>query len=88
MQLGMIELGRMGANMVRRLSRGGHQYVVFDLNPTVVQALVHEGAVGTASVDELIERLTPPRAVWVMVPGQWSTRHLMTLSLVSDRMIL
>jgi 6-phosphogluconate dehydrogenase len=70
----------MGANMVRRLLRGGHQCVVFDLNPTAVQALVHEGAVGTASVDELIKRLTPPRAVWVMVPAAVVDRTLNDLA--------
>jgi 6-phosphogluconate dehydrogenase len=76
MQLGMIGLGRMGANMVRRLLRGGHQCVVFDMNPTTVQTLVHEGAVGTSSIGELIERLTPPRAVWVMVPAAVVDRTL------------
>ena len=69
MQLGMIGLGRMGANMVSRLLRGGHQCVVFDRNPTTVQTLVNEGAVGTASLDEFVARLTPPRVAWVMVPA-------------------
>ena len=76
MQLGMIGLGRMGANMVSRLLRGGHQCVVFDMNPTAVQTLVHEGAVGTASLDEFVERLTPPRVVWVMVPAAVVDRTL------------
>lgn len=69
MQLGMIGLGRMGANMVRRLLRGGHQCVVHDVHPEAVQALVEEGATGAFSLDELVEKLTPPRAIWLMVPA-------------------
>lgn len=69
MQLGMIGLGRMGANMVRRLMRGGHHCVVFDRNPEQVERLTAEGAEGAGSLDDLIRRLTPPRAVWVMVPA-------------------
>jgi 6-phosphogluconate dehydrogenase len=80
MQLGMIGLGRMGANMVRRLLRGGHQCVVFDMNPTAVQALVNEGAVGTASLDEFVGRLTPPRVAWLMTPAAVVDRTLGDLS--------
>src|SRR5262245_52842075 len=69
MQLGMIGLGRMGANMVRRLMRGGHECVVFDRHPDVVKAMVSEGAVGVASLDELAKKLSKPRAVWLMVPA-------------------
>jgi len=69
MQLGMIGLGRMGANMVRRLLRAGHQCVVYDRTPAVVQGLVKEGAVGASSLDELAEKLTRPRSVWLMVPA-------------------
>jgi len=69
MQLGMIGLGRMGANMVRRLTRGGHQCVVFDLNPANVQQLVTEGAGGSGSIEEFIGKLTQPRAIWLMVPA-------------------
>src|SRR5271155_4159210 len=69
MQLGMIGLGRMGANMVRRLTRGGHQCVVFDLNPANVQQLVSEGAGGSGSIEEFIGKLTQPRAIWLMVPA-------------------
>ncbi len=69
MQIGMIGLGRMGSNMVRRLVRGGHQCVVQDLAPAAVQALVRDGAVGTASLDELVAKLTKPRVVWLMVPA-------------------
>ncbi len=69
MQLGMIGLGKMGANMVCRLIRGGHRCVVFDVNPENVQRLTAEGAVGASSLDDLIGRLRAPRAVWVMVPA-------------------
>jgi 6-phosphogluconate dehydrogenase len=69
MQIGMIGLGRMGANMVRRLMRGGHHCVVFDVNPDNVQRLTGEGAFGASSIDDLIGRLTKPRIVWVMVPA-------------------
>lgn len=69
MQIGMIGLGRMGANMVRRLMRGGHECVVFDLNPQNVQQLANEGAVGISSIDEFKSKLQKPRTVWVMVPS-------------------
>jgi 6-phosphogluconate dehydrogenase len=69
MQLGMIGLGRMGANMVRRLMRAGHECVVYDLHPDAVQALAKEGAVGAASLDDFVRRLTKPRAAWMMVPA-------------------
>src|SRR5438105_1641659 len=69
MQLGMIGLGRMGANMVRRLMRGGHECVVFDLSADNVKQLAGEGAIGAASVDDFIAKLSKPRAVWIMVPA-------------------
>jgi len=69
MQVGMIGLGRMGANMVRRLMRGGHELVVHDAVPAAVQALAREGAVGAESLDDLVRRLRPPRVVWLMVPA-------------------
>jgi 6-phosphogluconate dehydrogenase len=69
MQLGMIGLGRMGANMVRRLERGGHQCVVFDANQASVQELAKEGPTGAQSLDDFIAKLQPPRAVWLMVPA-------------------
>jgi 6-phosphogluconate dehydrogenase len=69
MQLGMIGLGRMGANMVRRLVRGGHQCVVYDANPQAAQTLAGEGAVAAASLKDFVQRLTPPRAAWLMVPA-------------------
>ena len=69
MQLGMIGLGRMGANMVRRLMRGGHECVVFDMYPASVTQLAGEGAAGSDSLDDFIDKLTAPRAVWLMVPA-------------------
>src|ERR1700748_943351 len=69
MQLGMIGLGRMGANMVRRLEKNGHQCVVFDRTPATVDALAKEGAAGASSIDDFIKKLNKPRAVWLMVPA-------------------
>jgi 6-phosphogluconate dehydrogenase len=69
MQLGMIGLGRMGANMVRRLMRGGHGCVVHDVSPEATRALAGEGATPGLSLDELVAKLTPPRAIWLMVPA-------------------
>lgn len=69
MQLGMIGLGRMGANMVRRLVRAGHECVVFDIFPESVAGLAAEGAVGSASMEDLTSKLSSPRAVWLMVPA-------------------
>ncbi|HEX7125502.1 MAG TPA: decarboxylating 6-phosphogluconate dehydrogenase [Thermodesulfobacteriota bacterium] len=69
MQLGMIGLGRMGGNMVRRLVRAGHECVVYDRRPAAVEALASEGALGADSLDDLVRRLARPRAVWLMVPA-------------------
>src|SRR5574337_323981 len=81
MQLGMIGLGRMGANMVRRLLRGGHECVVFDANPDRVRALAQEGATAAMSLDELARTLIKPRAAWVMVPaGEPTEQTVMALS--------
>ncbi|HVR96135.1 MAG TPA: NAD(P)-binding domain-containing protein, partial [Thermoanaerobaculia bacterium] len=66
MQIGMIGLGRMGGNMVRRLLRGGHECVVFDLNPKAVAELAGEGATGAGSLDDFVAKLTPPRTAWIM----------------------
>src|ERR1700689_5865672 len=69
MQLGMIGLGRMGANMVRRLLKAGHECVVFDRSPESVAQLGKDGASGSSSLDEFLGKLKPPRAVWLMVPA-------------------
>jgi 6-phosphogluconate dehydrogenase len=69
MQLGMIGLGRMGANMVRRLMRGGHECVVFDRTRDAVQKMAAEGATGSASIEDFVKKLKKPRAVWLMVPA-------------------
>ncbi len=69
MQLGMIGLGRMGANLVRRLMRDGHECVVYDTDPAVVAQVGSEGAVGVSSLTELVEALRTPRAAWIMVPA-------------------
>ena len=69
MQLGMVGLGRMGANMVRRLIKGGHQCVVFDLSPKAVQEMVKEKAVGASSFAEFVKQMDKPRAIWLMVPA-------------------
>ncbi len=69
MQLAMVGLGRMGANMVRRLIKGGHECVVYDRSSDAVQALVKEGATGSSSLEDLAAKLKKPRAVWLMVPA-------------------
>src|SRR3954467_10522471 len=69
MQLGMIGLGRMGANMVRRLQKGGHEGVVFDRSPATVNQLASEGATGSSSLDDFVKKLSKPRAVRLMVPA-------------------
>jgi 6-phosphogluconate dehydrogenase len=69
MQIGMIGLGRMGANMVRRLMDGGHQCVVHDVSAEAIRAMAEHGAVPAASLDELVAKLTQPRAIWLMVPA-------------------
>jgi 6-phosphogluconate dehydrogenase len=69
MEIGLVGLGRMGANMVRRLQKGGHHCVVFDVNPENVKKLVGEGSAGASSLEDLVRKLPKPRAVWVMVPA-------------------
>src|SRR4051795_9906379 len=69
MQLGMVGLGRMGANIVRRLTKAGHDCVVYDVNADAVKELSGEGATGTGSLEEFVQALTAPRAAWVMVPA-------------------
>src|SRR5690606_41770919 len=81
MQLGMIGLGRMGANLVRRVVRAGHEAVVYDVDPAAVAALTdgtEAGSItGAASIAELVEKLSPPRAVWVMVPAAHASAVVM-----------
>ncbi|HSE52522.1 MAG TPA: decarboxylating 6-phosphogluconate dehydrogenase [Gemmatimonadales bacterium] len=80
MQLGMIGLGRMGGNMVRRLMRAGHECVVYDVNPPAVQALAGEGATGSDSLAGLVQTLRQPRAVWLMVPAALVDQTMADLS--------
>ena len=80
MQLGMVGLGRMGSNMVRRLMAGGHECVVFDIDSRAVEGMAGEGATGAQSIEDLMKRLQPPRAVWVMVPaGEITDRTIAAL---------
>src|SRR5258706_16091293 len=69
MQLGMIGLGRMGGNIVRRLSRKGHECVVFDQNPAAIKALVGKGVTGATDLKRFVSKLEKPRTVWVMLPA-------------------
>ena len=78
MQLGMVGLGRMGGNMVRRLMKGGHACVACDLNPESVKPLVKEGAEGSTSLKELVQKLKKPRAAWIMVPAGEATEQTVT----------
>jgi 6-phosphogluconate dehydrogenase len=78
MQLGMVGLGRMGSNMVRRLMRDGHACVVFDVIPDAVAALASDGATGTASIADLVAELNTPRSVWVMVPAGATTGRVIS----------
>jgi 6-phosphogluconate dehydrogenase len=73
MELGVVGLGRMGANISRRLMRDGHRCLAFDLDPAAVERLATEGAVGAASLEDLVAALHPPRIVWVMVPAGGAT---------------
>ena len=78
MQLGMVGLGRMGANMIRRVMQAGHEGVVYDRGPDAVATLVGEGAVGSTSLADLVAKLTAPRAVWIMVPSGDPTEATVT----------
>ena len=84
MQIGMIGLGRMGANMVRRLLRGGHECVVYDRNAEAVNMLAAEGAVGSSSLNEFVEKLTAPRAIWLMIPAALVDQSLKELAAIVD----
>ncbi len=72
MQLGMVGLGRMGANLTRRLMRAGHEVVVYDVNAAAVAGLAGEGAVGSASLEDFVGALDTPRAAWIMVPAAFA----------------
>ncbi len=90
MQLGMIGLGRMGANMVRRLLRNGHECVVFDRSADAVKELVKEAAIGSTSLPELVGKLNKPRAIWLMVPAavvDKSIADLLPLLEVGDTLV-
>ena len=84
MQLGLIGLGRMGGNMARRLTAGGHDVVAWDRSAEAVQKLHRDGITGAGSLDDLVQRLTPPRAVWIMVPAGDPTEH--TVAALADRL--
>jgi 6-phosphogluconate dehydrogenase len=83
-QLGMVGLGRMGANLVRRLMRDGHECVVYDRSPGPIQQLASEGATGTSTLDEFVAALTKPRSAWVMVPAGDITGN--TINALAERM--
>jgi 6-phosphogluconate dehydrogenase len=85
MQLGMIGLGRMGANMVRRLIKDGHQCVVYDRSPQTVTDLAKENAVGAASLAELVKKLKKPRAIWLMVPAAVVDKSIADLAPLLER---
>ncbi|MFL6240374.1 MAG: phosphogluconate dehydrogenase (NAD(+)-dependent, decarboxylating) [Actinomycetes bacterium] len=84
MQLGMVGLGRMGANLVRRLMRDGHDCVAFDLNETSVKQLESEGATGARTIEEFVKRLDKPRAAWVMVPAAYAGQTVDQLAELMD----
>jgi 6-phosphogluconate dehydrogenase len=84
MQLGMIGLGRMGANLVRRLMRDGHECVVYDVSAEAVKALEGEGALGASSLEDFVAKLTTPRAAWVMVPAAFTGETVDQLAALMD----
>ena len=84
MQLGMVGLGRMGANLVRRLMRDGHECVVFDVSADAVAGLVAEGATGASSLEDFISKLSVPRAAWIMVPAAFTGSTVTDLAALMD----
>src|SRR5207247_7615769 len=90
MQLGMIGLGRMGANMVRRLQKNGHKCIVYDRSADSVKQLEGEGATGSASLDDFVKKLQRPRAVWLMVPAAVvdATLHDLVGKLEKDEVVI
>jgi 6-phosphogluconate dehydrogenase len=85
MQIGMIGLGRMGANMVRRVMRAGHKCVIFDLDASLVASLQKEGAVGASSIEDLVRKLEGPRSVWLMLPAGVVDQTLDELARLLDK---
>ncbi|HEY4192996.1 MAG TPA: decarboxylating 6-phosphogluconate dehydrogenase [Mesorhizobium sp.] len=85
MQIGMIGLGRMGANMVRRLMRDGHECVVYDINAAAVAGLAGEGAVGAASMEEFVQKLQKPRSVWLMLPAAITGQNVDRLAALMEK---
>jgi len=83
-QLGMVGLGRMGANMVRRLMKAGHECVVFDVSPASVETLAKEGAVGSSSMEDFVAKLSRPRALWLMIPAAYVDSTLDKFSALLD----
>lgn len=69
MELGMIGLGKMGGNMTKRLLKGGHQMVVYNRGLAAIKEAEKNGALGTTSLEDLVNKMTPPRAIWIMVPA-------------------
>jgi 6-phosphogluconate dehydrogenase len=84
MQIGMIGLGRMGANMVRRLTKGGHECVVFDVKAEAVKAILHPGVVGASSLEDMVAKLQKPRVLWLMVPAAVVDEDLAMLAPLLD----
>ena len=85
MQLGMVGLGRMGANLVRRLMRDGHDCVVYDVSETAVAELTKEGATGAATLEEFVSKLTAPRAAWIMVPAAFAGQTVTDVAALMDK---
>ena len=84
MQLGMVGLGRMGANLVRRLMRDGHECVVFDVSADAVAGMVAEGATGASSLEDFVGKLSVPRAAWIMVPAAFTGSTVTDLAALMD----
>jgi 6-phosphogluconate dehydrogenase len=85
MQLGMVGLGRMGSNLVRRLMRAGHECVAYDVDTDAVRRMEGEGAAGAGSLDEFVAKLTPPRAAWIMVPAAFAGQTVLDLGRRMER---
>src|ERR1700760_130795 len=85
MQLGMIGLGRMGANILRRVMRDGHTAVAFDTNSDSVAALVADGAEGSSSLEEFVQKLSTPRVAWVMIPAGITDKVVEQLGALMER---